>query len=181
MTMNDLNLIGDTLVDQDLIREYYSPEGGTLTESFESYKRANSLLGYFSQLRDYQIEYDRLQTKVLEHRREILSKYKHLLTHEHQDICKQLLIPPSSTPWYSQGIHKYKKVKNYSVYYYRRKLYIVLEQESINTKVLRKLIDTIISVDKYYEIYDDTIAHFMKISDRFEQIMRKHFSDSIHL
>ncbi len=179
--MDDLDRIGDILIDHDLISRFHRDDSNSMLESYESYKRANALLGYFSQLKDYNIEYDRLHGKVLEHRREILSKHKTVLTREHPDICKQLVVPPTSTTWYTQGIHKYKKVKNYSVYYYRRKIYIALEQESMDIHNIKRIVHAIQSLDKYYEIYDDTIAHFMRISDRFEQTMRKHFPDFIHL
>lgn len=175
---NDLELIGDTLIDHDAVARAHLK---LMRESYESYKRANVLLGYFSQLRDYRKEYECLSIKVLNHRQEFLERYRTLLMKSGADIFKHMLITPATTEWHQQGINKYKKVKNYSTYYYRRKLYIALEAVSIDKASLKKIIDTIILLDKYYDIYDETIGFFMQTSARFEQLMRQHFSDCIHL
>ena len=175
---NDIDKICDTLIDYELV---FNVRYQHMNESFEDYKRADMLLGYFSQLRDYTFEYECLTNKVLAHRRDLMSRYKDLLIDQYNSIFKQLLISPTKTEWYQQGINKYKKVKNYSTYYYRRKLYVVLENEVIDMVELHKLIDTIVSLDKYYDIYDETINFFMITSDRFETIMRKNFSEYIHL
>lgn len=176
--MNDLAAIGDSLIDQNQLKQ---SKHRFLVESYESYKRANSLLGYFSELRDYTAEYDRLFVRVLEHRNSILCRYKDVLTSEYPHMFKQLLVSPYFTKWYTQGIHKYKKVKNYSTYYYRRKLYVALEDDRVNVYEIKKIIDTIIALDKYYDIYEETIEYIMKTSSKFDKIMRKHFSDCIHI
>lgn len=180
-TMNarqDIESICDNLIDQSYVDQN---RHRCMMESYESYKRADMLLGYFSQLRDYTVEYERLTTKVFNHRKDLMTKYKDLLTDGYTDIFKQLLISPTKTEWYKQGIYKYKKVKNYSTYYYRRKLYISLENETTDLIEMKSIIETIISLDKYYDIYEETINFFMRTSDRFEQLMRRYFSDSIHL
>lgn len=176
--MTDLNSIGDTLIDTEAVLRY---KERTMHESYESYSRAVALLGYFSQLHDYRSEYDRLMQKVILHRKEFIDKYKLVLINEHSTKLKQMLIPPTKTDWYNQGINKYNKVKNYSMYYYRRKLYITLEEPAVDVPALKHILDTIISLDKYYDIYEDTIGYFMQISSRFEELMRSQFSDRIHL
>lgn len=170
--------ICDDLLDKNVVKENRYQY---MIQSFDSYKKAIALLGYFSQLRDFHTEYEQLTTKIFSHRKELLFRYKDLLTEEHNDIFKQLLISPTKTEFYTQGIHKYRKVKNYSTYYYRRKLYISMENETIDMVDMKRLIETIVSLDKYYDIYDETISFFMKTSDRFEQLMKKHFPDFIHL
>lgn len=176
--MNDLDAIGDSLVDQKILRQ---SKHRFMIESCESYKRANSLLGFFSELRDYQIEYDRLLKKVLDYRNDILLRYKDILTSEYPELFKQLLASPEFTKWYTLGIHNYMKVKNYSTFYYRRKLYVVLEDNCVNTQEVKKIIDTIITLDRYYDIYEDTIDYIMKTSSKFDRIMKRHFSDCIHI
>lgn len=176
--MDDLATIGDGLVDQDKIKQ---SKHRFMLDSYESYKRANSLLGYFSQLYDYQMEYDRLSQKVLQHRNDILSRYKDILTTDHPALFKQLLVTPQYTKWYAQGIHKYTRVKNYSTYYYRRKLYMCLENEHTDIVEIKKNIDAIIILDKYYGIYEETIEYVMMASSKFDHIMRKHFCDCIHI
>lgn len=171
-------IIGDILVDQNAVKEGRHRH---MVESFESYKKANILLGYFSQLKDYAVEYDQLTVKVFDHRREVLKRYADILTEEYNFIFKQLLVPPTKTEWYRQGINKYKKVKDYSMYYYRRQLYISLEEDTINLIHMKDLIRTIVILDKYYDIYDETINFFMSTSSKFEDIMKKHFTDYIHL
>lgn len=176
--MSNLSDIGDKLVDQEKVKE---SKHRFMLDAYESYKRANSLLGYFSQLRDYKKEYDRLLVKVNRHRSDILIRYQDVLTEDHHHIFKQMLVSPVFTKWYNQGINQYKKVKNYSLYYYRKKLFMALEEEHIDLAQLKKVIDTIIALDKYYDIYDETIEYMMQTSSKFDQIMRRHFSDCIHI
>lgn len=173
-----LETICDNLIDHSYVRQNRQQR---MIQSYESYKKADMLLGYFSQLRDYASEYECLIKKVFLHRKQLMSRYKDLLTDEYNDIFKKLLISPTKTEWYIHGINKYKKVKNYSTYYYRRNLYIALENETIDIVELKKLIETIVYLDKYYDIYEETINFFMLTSDRFEQLMRMHFTDYIHL
>ena len=175
--MDEFDIIGDILVDANIIKE---TRNRYLMESYDSYKKANSLLGYFSQLRGYTHEYDSLMGKIMEQRRELLLRYKDILTQDHPDVFKQILIPPIKTEWYHQGMGKYKKVRNYSTYYYRRKLYIILENDAIDLPRLTNIIHTIISLDKYYDIYDEIIAFFMQTSSKFERLMREHFAEHIH-
>ncbi len=175
--MQNLETIGDTLIDVEAVQRN---QARIMNDSYESYVRAVTLLGYFSQLQDYHHEYTRLLDRVSTHRKEFIDQYKQKLLSDSTKL-KQVLIPPSTSVWFKQGVNKYKKVKNYSIYYYRRKLYITLEEPSINISVLKKIIDTIISLDKYYDIYEETIGFFMQTSARFEEIMRHHFSDCIHL
>lgn len=170
--------IGDTLIDHQAVK---ANRTRFMEEAYDTYKNANILLGYFSQLRDYKIEYDKLSDKLVSYRKDLLSRYKDLLIDQHDTIFKQILISPSNTDWYLQGIHKFVKVKNYSIYYYRRKLYLALEDESIDLKQLKKNIDMIDILDRYYDIYDETIIHLMRTSSRFETTMRKHFSEYIHI
>lgn len=170
--------IGDTLIDHETVN---ANRIRFMQESYDTYKNANILLGYFSQLRDYKIEYDKLSDKLGLYRKDLLTRYRDLLIDQYDDMFKRLLISPSNTDWYLQGIHKFVKVKNYSIYYYRRKLYLALEDESIDLKQLKKNIDMIDILDRYYDIYDETIIHFMRTSSRFETTMRKHFSEYIHI
>ena len=173
-----IETICDNLIDHGYIR---NKQHQSFIESFESYKKANMLLGYFSQLRDYSSEHDSLIEKVLSQRRDMTTRFKTILMNEYSHIFKKLLVSPTKTEWYIKGINKYKKIKNYSTYYYRRKLYIALEQEIVDLGEMKKLIETIVSLDKYYDIYDETINFFMLTSDRFEQLMRRNFIDYIHL
>lgn len=174
----DLETICDNLIDRNVVNQ---GRYDILKGSFESYKKANSLLGYFSQLRDYNAEYERLLKKVLQHRKDLLRRYKDDLTDECGQIFKQLLISPLKTEWYIQGIHKFRKVKNYSTYYYRRQLYVLIENHEFDLKEMKRLLENIIALDKYYDIYEETIGFFMTTSDMFEQAMRRHFPDRIHL
>ena len=175
---DNYSFIGDTLIDTEEVSRVRLK---FLQEAYQVYKKASTLLGYFSQLRDYDSEYQCLCDKVSHHRKEILTRYKDLLIDNRDKLFKSILVAPSKTEWFIQGIHKYKKVKNYSTYYYRRQFYVLLEQESIDLKDLKKLINTISIIDKYYNIYEETIGFFMQTSTKFEQLMRRHFSDHIHL
>jgi hypothetical protein len=177
-TREELDRVGDTLIDHHAVDR---SRNKLMLDAYESYKQSTILLGYFSQLRDFNIEHGKLLHRVLSHRQEILAYYKPLLIDSHTDILKQMLISPMHTEWYAQGIHKYKKVKNYSTFYYRRKILITMERTAIDLSTLKILIDTVVSLDKYYDIYDETVGFFMQTSDRFDHFMRQYFPDCIHL
>lgn len=178
MSEDQYDKIGDTLIDTDAV---VASRTRFMREAYDTYKNANILLGYFSQLRDYKIEYDKLASKLVAYRKDLLVRYGDLLVDQHAHMFKELLISVTNTDWFLQGTHKFAKVKDYSVYYYRRKLYLTLEEETIDLKQLKKYIDMIDILDRYYDIYDETIVHLMRTSSRFETTMRKHFSDYIHI
>ncbi len=181
----DLNEIGDTLIDPIVVEQTRVKQMRT---SIESYKKANILLGYISQLRDYAIEFESLSTKLMLYRKDILERYRDILiNNQHETIYKALLVPPSTTDWYSCGVHKYKKVKRYSIYYYKNKIEKTLSAmtngvcNESSREELRKVLDTIITLDRYYDIYDDTIGFFMNTNTIFDSIMRETFPDRIFL
>jgi len=176
--MDIFSNIGDTLIDRPAVEQTRKRQ---MAELIESYKKANTLLGYFSCLEDYATEFNQLNRKVFKCRHDIVSRYKDILACNMSEEFKQLLIPSTKTEWYAQGIRKYKKVKNYTLYHYRRKLYVVLEDETLDLIELKKIVETIVALDKYYNIYDDIITFFMQTSNRFKQTMTKHFSEFIYL
>jgi phosphatidylglycerophosphatase A len=176
-TREELYRIGDTLIDHHAV---IAGKTKLLLDAYESYKRSAVLLGYFSQLRDFNAEYRKLSSKVMIYRHELLEHHKPLLISSHIEMFKQLLVTPTNTEWFTQGVNKYKKVKNYSTFYYRRKILITLER-TVDVGALKKLIDIIVTLDKYYDIYDETIGFFMQTSTSFDNLMRQYFPDCIHL
>jgi hypothetical protein len=176
-TQEELYRIGDTLIDHHAVD---LGRNKLLLYAYESYKRSVVLLGYFSQLRDFDVEYRKLSRKVMTYRHELLEHYKPLLISSHIEMFKQLLMSPAATEWFNQGVNKYKKVKNYSTFYYRRKILITLEL-TVDMSALKKIIDIIVTLDKYYDIYDETIGFFMQTSTPFDNLMRQYFPDCIHL
>lgn len=170
--------IGDNLLDVEVVAKN---RHGLMMDSLESYTNAIVLLGYFSQFRDYRSDFDCLNQKVIEHRTNLVKRFQDILTVEATNIFKKVLVSPTKTSWFGQGIHKFKKVKNYSMYYYRRKMLVMMENESVNLSEMSKLIHGIVFLDGYYDIYDDTIAFFMKSNERFEKLMKKNFTEFIHL
>ena len=174
----DYETICDNLIDYSFVKQSRLEQ---MNSSYQTYKNANMLMGYFSQLRDFSVEYKSLEEKVSIHRNELMKRYKDILTDDCGDIFKKLLISPTKTEWYRHGIFKYNKVKNYSIYFYRKSIYTELERSSLNISELKQIVKTIEILDKYYDIYNETIRFFMRTSDRFEQIMRKNFSEHIHL
>ncbi|KAF1333555.1 hypothetical protein FI667_g2565, partial [Globisporangium splendens] len=178
MDANAINALCDTLVDQAIVTRCKQTY---MLESLDVYKRATMLLGYFSQLKDYLSEYNNLHAKVLTRRRDIVDRYQHILVHDYQHIYKQLLVPPTGTDWYAQGVAKYRKVRQYSINYYGLKLHAELENDPVRAADMKKLIETIVMLDMYYEIYDDTISNLMAASVKFEQIMGKQFTEFVQL
>lgn len=180
MESSNIREVCDKLVDQESVVEFRHK---SMLEAFEAYKNINVLLGYFSQLRDFSNEHGQLLDKIMTQRHALISQYINTLTDNTDDnsIFKQILIAPNNTDWYRQGINKFKKVKDYSLFYYRRKIFTALEAPQIDVESTRNTIKTISELDRYYDIYEDTITHFMRTNERFANLMKRHFSEYIHL
>jgi hypothetical protein len=149
-----------------------------MQESMKSYEQAASLLGYFSQLNQFEEELKRLNDKLTIHRKKILSSYIDILS---QANIKLLSIPSNKTKLYQIGVHKYYKVKNFILYDYKRKLYHELEQENKHIEKIRMIVDTVVRLDKHYDIYEELIGDMRKKNKTFSEIMRKHMSEYIYI
>jgi hypothetical protein len=148
-----------------------------MTKAVESYEHATILLGYFSQLLDFQLELAQLSYKLTSHRKSILENYMDILP---QETIKSLTIPSAQTKLYQKGIHKFHKVKNYIMYHYKQKLYTELELEPKRINHIREIVGTISRLDKHYDIYQELIVDLQKKNKSFDQIMFKHLSEFVH-
>lgn len=146
--------------------------------AIDSYQQASTLLGFFSQLKDFNEELERLNDKLTKHRTKILSTYIDILP---QEYIKSLSVPSKQTKLFQKGIHKYHKVKNYILYDYKRKLYKEFEYDNPRIDKIKILVDTIVRLDKYYDIYDELIVDLQKKSKQFDDIMHKHMSEYIYI
>ncbi len=149
-----------------------------MESAIESYQQASVLLGYFSQLKDFDEELEKLNNKLTKHRTKILSSYIDILP---QDYIKSLSVPSKQTKLFQKGIHKYHKVKNYILYDYRRKLYNELEYEDVRIDKIKMLVDTIVRLDKHYDIYEELIVDMQKKNKKFNNIMCKHMTEYIYI
>jgi len=155
--------IGDTLVDHNAVRKMRIEH---MHSSMDTYDKANILLGYFSQLHEYSAEFESLTGKIMIYRGELLQTYKEVL-HDHQDIYKILLMPPMMTKSYADGVKKFKSIKKYSIYFYKKRVGKLLNAPLDNT-TMGELINTILGLDRYYEIYDETLGAALKNKPQFE-------------
>jgi hypothetical protein len=170
----DLTDICDNLVD---LTQVQSSRINFMNNAIESYEHATVLLGYFSQLLDFDMELAQLNNKLTNHRKSILETYIDILP---QETIKSLTIPSTQTKMYQKGIHKFHKVKNYITYHYKQKLYIELEIEPKRIDYIREIVSTISRLDKHYDIYQELIVYLQKKNNLFDQIMFKHLPEFIH-
>lgn len=148
-----------------------------MNKAIESYEHATVLLGYFSQLLEFELELAQLSYKLTDHRKSILETYMDILP---QETIKSLTIPSAQTKLYQKGIHKFHKVKNYITYHYKQKLYMELEAEPQQINNIREIVCTISHLDKHYDIYQELIVDLQKKNKAFDQIMYKHLAEFIH-
>jgi hypothetical protein len=170
----DLLKLCDNLVDH---RQVHAARFNFMTKAVESYEHATALLGYFSQLLDFQLELAQLNYKLTTHRQSILESYIDILP---QETIKSLTIPSVQTKLYQKGIHKFRKVKNYIVYHYKQKLYTELELEPKRINNIREIVGTISRLDKHYDIYQELVVDLQKKNKAFDQIMYKHLPEFVH-
>lgn len=149
-----------------------------MQDDINSYEQASVLLGYFSQLKDFDHELQVLSDKLIRHRTRILASYIDILP---QECIKSLSIPSDKTKLYQKGIHKYFKVKNYILYDYKGKLYSELSHENKNIDRIKMLVATIVRLDKHYDIYEELIGMLQKNNKVFSDIMKKHMSEYIYI
>ncbi len=149
-----------------------------MQDDINSYEQASILLGYFSQLKDFDHELQLLSEKLMKHRTKILSSYIDILP---QECIKSLSIPSNKTKLYQKGIHKYFKVKNYILFDYKGKLYSELENDNKNLDKIKMLVATIVRLDKHYDIYEELIGTLQKNNKAFNDIMKRHMSEYIYI
>lgn len=165
----------DTLLNNSKVNE---SRAKFMQDDINSYEQASVLLGYFSQLKDFEYELQILSDKLIRHRTRILSSYIDILP---QEYIKSLSIPSNKTKLYQKGIHKYFKVKNYIIYDYKGKLYSELSRENKNIDRIKILVATIVRLDKHYDIYEELIGNLQKNNKAFSDIMKKYMSEYIYI
>ncbi len=177
-TKNDLDLMLDkcqSLCDHSLIRE---SRIRFMQQAIDSFQHATVLLGYFSQLQNFTNEMCQLNQKLTKHRNQILNRYIDLLS---QTTIKQLSIPSANTKSYQKGIYKFNRARNYILYHYNQKLYRELEVEPYQINAIRKIVNTIVKLDKHYNIYEELIAQLQKKNKAFDKIMTNHLNEFIYI
>ncbi len=165
----------DNLINKSVVRQ---SRNNFMLSAILSYKQASILLGYFSKLKDFDLELERLNIKLTTHRTKILSLYIDILP---ANEIKSLTVPSKQTKMYQKGIHKYHKVRNYIMYSYRKKLYDELDYDTKCIEKIRMIVDTIVQLDKHYDIYEELIVELQKNNEPFKDIMQKHLSEYIYL
>lgn len=176
--MSEYDHIADRLIDVGVVNDRRI---AFMREAVHDYEKAVSLMGYFSGLTNYQSEYETLSRRTLHHRRSLLALYMTEMTKHQPSRLKQVLCPPDCTQWFRTGVSKYKKIRSYSVFYYRRQLCSSMDRKYLNLDEIRSIITVIISLDKYYHIYEDAINYMMNEQPRFAKVMSDNFPDLIFL
>lgn len=148
-----------------------------MENAIDSYQQAVVLLGHLSQLKDF-TELQGLIARLTEYRSNILVSYVDILP---VNVIKILSISPQQTTMYRKGICRYYKTRNYIVYSYKQKLYDEMEHEAKSIDKIKSIVDTIVQLDGYYDIYDELIADLQKKNVLFASMMQKHMSEYIYL
>ncbi len=176
MTSEELCTIADILLDFEFVKNARRQQ---MNESINVYKGVNVFLGYCSQLKEYTIEFEALISKIMLYRKEIITRYKDILIETNVKMFKALLIPPLKTYWYTTGVRQYKKMRRYCIGHYRKKIQQALN--SSDERAVCDIIDTILIIDKHYDIYKKTIQHFINRSETFAGIMTAKYTSYIQL
>ncbi len=176
MENNELLMVGDQLIDINIVKERRVVQ---MNKTIFIYKNANTFLGYCSQLREYSIVFETLTTKLMLYRREILKRYKDLLLEKNVKLFKAMLIPPTKTYWYIRGINQHKQMRKYCIWFYKQKIQFAIDAN--DKKSICNYIDTIIKIDKHYDIYVELIEYFINNNETFAEIMNDKYMSYIQL
>ncbi len=174
--MSNLSDIGDTLLDDAMVK---SRQIRAMNDAIDVYKRAVMFLGYCSQLKEYSVVFENIFTKLMLYRGNIIRQHKFLLLEQNVKIFKTLLIPPMKTHWYTKGIIQYHRITKHCIWAYRKKLQRAIDTQ--NEKHICQVIDTIIIVDKHYDIYNDTIVYFAEKNETVASIIQAKYLSYIQL
>ncbi len=176
MQEEDLCTIGDRLIDTATVKCRRVLQ---MNKAMAIYKKSTMFLGYCSQLSEYSLLFGSLTNKLMMYRKEIITRYKDVLMEYNVKLFKTLLIPPSKTYWFTRGIAQYKKMQKYCVLTYRKRI-----QETIDSgdkKSICDCIDTVIAIDKFYDVYADVIDYFIDKDSTFAEIMLSKYTAYIQL
>ncbi len=174
--MSNLSDIGDTLLDDAMVK---SRQIRAMNDAIDVYKRAVMFLGYCSQLKEYSVVFENIFTKLMLYRGNIIRQHKFLLLEQNIKIFKTLLIPPMKTHWYTKGIIQYHRITKHCIWAYRKKLQRAIDTQ--NEKHICQIIDTIIMVDRHYDIYKDTIVYFAEKNETVASIIQAKYMSYIQL
>lgn len=174
--IDELMKIADTLIDINQVKIMRTRQ---MNHLIEIYGQSVRFLGYCSQISNYASNNETMISKLMLYRREILLRYKDLFRDVDAKILKSLLVPPMKTKWYIQGIEQYKQMKEYCIMRYTNKIHQALK--SGDEKNICKVIDSIIELDNYYDIYEKTIGVYINGDKMFADIMNKKYMSYIQL
>jgi hypothetical protein len=160
-------------------------------EDISNYKSYCKVLGYISKINAYSSIYKNIHNDLDSFRSSIINR--HLNTLNVEEI-KKLAIPIENNKWYKQGIYNFETIKKTLIDSYLFKIESILESENItpettidkkiseeNLKKIEFLILSIISIDVFYDIYEETINVLVKKYLVFNELMYTDFCHHLML
>ncbi len=176
MTTSEIGNIADVLIDFQTVDATRKQQ---MQDAIRTYKKATTFLGYCSRLKAYSTEFETLTSKLMLYRADILMRYKDELIVRDIKLLKALLIPPMKTFWYTRGVLQYKNIRKYCIEHYGQKLQLIVDCN--DQKNIYRCVDTIIKIDKHYDIYADTVGRCAGSNKNFASLMNARYMSYVQL
>jgi hypothetical protein len=148
------------------------------SEELSKFKMYCQVLGYMSKIQVYDNDFNILLDELKLFQQKLISKYNSSISH---NLLKKIVVPINNNRWFKKGKMNFDCIKNYSIYYYRKQLLDCSDNNDYDKSKLESIILNIISIDTFYNIYDDTIEYVCNINDKFKNIMHKDFGEHVFI
>ena len=149
-----------------------------LTEEVDKFKMYCQVLGYMSKIQVYDNDYNILIEELKSFQQKIITKYSSSINHI---LLKKIVVPITNNRWFKKGEMNFECIKNYSIYYYRKQILDCINVDNYDKNKMESIILNIVSIDTFYNIYDDTIDYVSNINEQFKNIMHKDFGEHVFI
>lgn len=136
------------------------------------------VLGYLSKIEIYKTKYVNLLTQLKMEQVQLINDN---ISNIDLIVLKKIVIPISNNPWYIEGINNFNMIQSKIIKYYNESINNIVETEKNNELKYSALINEIIAIDKFYNIYEDTIEFSSNINLKFKDLMSKKFNKDIYI
>jgi hypothetical protein len=136
------------------------------------------VLGYLSKMPIYEDKYAHLLNQLKMEQVQLINDN---LINIDVNVLKKIVLPIHQNPWYIIGISNYEHIQSNIINYYNKNINEFVNTELNNKKKCFELLQEIIGIDKYYNIYEDTIEYSTNTNKQFKKMIQKDFNQYLYL
>lgn len=136
------------------------------------------VLGYLSNIAIYKEKYTNLLTQLKMEQVQLINDN---IADIDLTMLKKIVIPINTNPWYTEGLNNFNTIQSKIIQHYNESINNIIKHENTNELKCSTLIQEIIAIDKFYNIYEDTIEHSTATNLKFKDMMTKKFNKDLYI